>query len=97
MGYFRMPVFVWTAWAAQTLQLIGLPALTGGAIMLLFDLSFGTSFFRPEGGGDPDLFFQLSLTQRRTRCTYVVSAGRSRGRAKGAARLVLRALTTANP
>ncbi len=24
--------------------------------MLLFDLSFGTSFFRPEGGGDPVLF-----------------------------------------
>ena len=56
MGYFRMPVFVWTAWAAQTLQLIGLPALTGGAIMLLFDLSFGTSFFKPEGGGDPVLY-----------------------------------------
>ena len=56
MGYFRMPVFIWTAWAAQTLQLIGLPALTGGAIMLLFDLSFGTSFFRPEGGGDPVLY-----------------------------------------
>ena len=24
--------------------------------MLLFDLSIGTSFFRPEGGGDPVLF-----------------------------------------
>ena len=56
MGFFRMPIFIWTAWAAQTLQLIGLPALTGGAIMLLFDLSFGTSFFRPEGGGDPVLY-----------------------------------------
>ena len=49
MGFFKMPVFVWTAWAAQTIQLVGLPALTGGAVMLLFDLSFGTSFFRPEG------------------------------------------------
>ena len=27
MGYFRMPVFIWTAWAAQTLQLIGLPCI----------------------------------------------------------------------
>merc|ERR1712097_82652 len=44
------------ATANQTIQLIGLPALTGGAVMLLFDLSFGTSFFRPEGGGDPVLF-----------------------------------------
>ena len=56
MGFFRMPVFCWTALAAQSLQLIGLPALTGGAVMLLMDLSFGTSFYRPEGGGDPVLY-----------------------------------------
>ncbi|MHA3960071.1 cytochrome c oxidase subunit I [Synechococcus sp. LTW-G] len=52
----RMPVFCWTAFAAQSLQLIGLPALTGGAIMLLMDLNFGTSFYRAEGGGDPVLY-----------------------------------------
>ena len=56
MGWFRMPIFCWTALAAQTIQLIGLPVLTGGALMLLFDLSFGTSFFKPEGGGDPMLY-----------------------------------------
>ena len=56
MTLFRMPVYCWTAFAAQTLQLIGLPALTGGAIMLLMDLTFGTSFYRPEGGGDPVLY-----------------------------------------
>ena len=56
MGFFKMPLYCWTAWGAQTIQLIGLPALTGGAIMLLFDLSFGTSFFKPEGGGDPVLY-----------------------------------------
>ena len=56
MTFFRMPIFIWTVWAAQTLQLIGLPALTGGAIMLLFDLVVGTSFFQPEGGGDPVLY-----------------------------------------
>jgi len=56
MGWFRMPIFCWTALAAQTIQLAGLPVLTAGAVMLLFDLSFGTSFFRPEGGGDPMLY-----------------------------------------
>jgi cytochrome c oxidase subunit 1 len=56
MGWFRMPIFCWTALAAQTIQLCGLPVLTAGAVMLLFDLSFGTSFFRPEGGGDPMLY-----------------------------------------
>jgi cytochrome c oxidase subunit 1 len=56
MGWFRMPIFCWTALAAQTIQLCGLPVLTAGAVMLLFDLSFGTSFFQPEGGGDPMLY-----------------------------------------
>jgi cytochrome c oxidase subunit 1 len=56
MTWFRMPIFCWTAAAAQIIQLVGLPVLTGGAVMLLFDLSFGTSFFQPEGGGDPMLY-----------------------------------------
>lgn len=56
MGWFRMPIFCWTAVAAQAIQLIGLPVLTAGAVLLLFDLSFGTSFYRPEGGGDPMLY-----------------------------------------
>ena len=54
-----MPVFCWTALAAQTLQLIGLPALTGGAMMLMMDLTLGTSFYRPEGGGDPVLYLHF--------------------------------------
>ncbi|OUC13911.1 MAG: cytochrome c oxidase subunit I [Alkalinema sp. CACIAM 70d] len=56
MTWFRMPVFVWTVFAAQIIQLFGLPALTAGAVMLLFDLTVGTSFFDPAKGGDPVLF-----------------------------------------
>jgi cytochrome c oxidase subunit 1 len=56
MTWFKMPIFCWTAAAAQIIQLVGLPVLTGAALMLLFDLSFGTSFFKPEGGGDPMLY-----------------------------------------
>ncbi|MEL6383288.1 MAG: cytochrome c oxidase subunit I [Cyanobacteria bacterium J06626_18] len=56
MGFFRMPAFVWTVMSAQIIQLFGLPALTAGAVMLLFDLSAGTSFFDPAGGGDPILY-----------------------------------------
>ena len=56
MTFFRMPLFVWTVLSAQIIQLFGLPALTAGAIMLLFDLTFGTSFFDPARGGDPILF-----------------------------------------
>jgi cytochrome c oxidase subunit I len=56
MTWFRVPVFVWTVLAAQIIQLFGLPALTAGAVMLLFDLTVGTSFFNPAKGGDPVLF-----------------------------------------
>ncbi|MCU0552008.1 MAG: cytochrome c oxidase subunit I [Leptolyngbya sp. Prado105] len=56
MTLFRMPAFVWAVLAAQLIQLYALPALTGGAIMLLFDLTLGTSFFAPERGGNPILY-----------------------------------------
>lgn len=56
MTFFRMPAFVWTVLAAQLIQLYGLPALTAGAVMLLMDILFGTSFFNPENGGNPVLY-----------------------------------------
>ena len=56
MTFFRMPIFVWAVMSAQIIQLFGLPALTDGAVMLLFDLSLGTGFFDPIKGGDPILF-----------------------------------------
>jgi len=59
MTYFKMPVYVWTIFSAQLLQLFCLPALTGAAIMLLFDLSFGTDFFSPFKNGDPIIYQHL--------------------------------------
>lgn len=56
MTLYRMPAFVWTVLAAQLIQLYGLPSLTGGAIMLMLDLTVGTSFFAPERGGNPVLY-----------------------------------------
>lgn len=56
MGWFKMPAFVWTVLSAQIIQLFGLPALTAGAVMLLMDLSFGTTFFDPFQGGAPVLY-----------------------------------------
>ncbi|WP_088894421.1 cytochrome c oxidase subunit I [Leptolyngbya ohadii] len=56
MTWFRMPAFCWAVLAAQLIQLYGLPALTGGAIMLLLDITIGTSFFRPENGGNPVVY-----------------------------------------
>ncbi|NEQ98479.1 MAG: cytochrome c oxidase subunit I [Cyanothece sp. SIO2G6] len=56
MTWFRTPAFVWTVMSAQIIQLFGLPALTAGAVMLLFDLTTGTAFFNPANGGDPVLY-----------------------------------------
>ncbi|MEH2051069.1 cytochrome c oxidase subunit I [Nostoc sp.] len=56
MTFFRMPIFVWNVFSAQIIQLFGLPVLTAGAVMLLLDLTVGTSFFDPAKGGDPVLF-----------------------------------------
>lgn len=55
----KMPVYVWTILSAQILQLFCLPALTGGAVMLLFDLSFGTTFFDPFNQGNPIIYQHL--------------------------------------
>ncbi|ADI65223.1 cytochrome c oxidase subunit I [Trichormus azollae] len=56
MRFFRMPLFVWAVFSAQIIQLFGLPALTAGAVMLLFDLTVGTAFFDPSKGGNPVMF-----------------------------------------
>jgi cytochrome c oxidase subunit 1 len=56
MTFFRMPIFVWNVFSAQIIQLFGLPVLTAGAVMLLLDLTVGTSFFNAAKGGDPVLF-----------------------------------------
>jgi len=56
MTWFRMPVFCWSVLSAQLIQLFGLPALTAGAVMLLLDITAGTTFFNPAEGGDPVLY-----------------------------------------
>jgi len=56
MTFFRMPIYVWTVFSAQLIQLTALPVLTAGAVMLLFDLAVGTHFFDASEGGNPVLF-----------------------------------------
>jgi cytochrome c oxidase subunit 1 len=59
MTFFRMPIFIWTVLSAQILQLFCLPALTGGVILLLFDLTVGTNLFDPFKDGSPVLYQHL--------------------------------------
>jgi cytochrome c oxidase subunit 1 len=59
MTAMRMPIFVWALTVTATLVLLATSVVAMAMTMVLFDRLFGTSFFRPAGGGDPILFQHL--------------------------------------
>jgi cytochrome c oxidase subunit 1 len=69
MTLMRMPLTVWGIFMATVLALLAFPALLVSAIMMLLDMTLGTSFFMPAivsmgqpldyTGGNPILFQHL--------------------------------------
>jgi len=59
MGYMRMPVFCWTALAANLLIVAAFPVLTATFAMLLLDRYLGFHFFSNDGGGSAMMFINL--------------------------------------
>jgi cytochrome c oxidase subunit I len=69
MTLMRMPLTIWGIFMATILALLAFPALFVSAIMMIFDLTLGTSFFMPavvsmgqqldHKGGSPLLFQHL--------------------------------------
>ena len=59
MTIWRLPLLVWMEITAAVVFLLSVGPLIAGALMLLMDRTLGTSFFRPDGGGDPLLWEHL--------------------------------------
>jgi cytochrome c oxidase subunit I len=59
MTWFRLPLTLWSLFVTAILLLLALPVLTAALLLLLFDRTLGTSFFLPEGGGEPLLWQHL--------------------------------------
>ena len=59
LSMFRLPLLVWMQITAAVLFMLSVGPLIAGAVMLLLDRVAGTSFYLPEGGGDPLLWQHL--------------------------------------
>jgi cytochrome c oxidase subunit 1 len=59
MNYFRMPIFVWTAFATAIIGLTATQLIGLSFQMVMFERLFGMGFFEPSKGGDPILFQHL--------------------------------------
>jgi len=59
MGYGRMPIFTWTALAANLLIIAAFPILTATLGMLLLDRYLGFHFFTNDAGGNMMMYVNL--------------------------------------
>ncbi len=56
MTWFRLPLFIWSNYAAAIIMILGTPVVAVGVLMLALERTFHIGVFDPNLGGDPVLF-----------------------------------------
>ncbi len=56
MGWFKMPLFLWSLYATSVIQVLATPVLGITLLLLIIERSFGIGIFDPALGGDPVLY-----------------------------------------
>jgi cytochrome c oxidase subunit 1 len=59
MGWYRLPLFLWSLYATSVIYVLATPVLTMLLILLACERLFGLGLFDPARGGDPLLFQHL--------------------------------------
>jgi len=59
MGFFRMPLFVWSVYATAWLQVLATPMIGITLALIIVERVFGIGVFDPVKGGDPILYQHL--------------------------------------
>ncbi len=59
MTWFRLPLFVWSNYAASVLMVLGTPVLAIAIVLVALERTVGIGVFDPSKGGDPLLFQHL--------------------------------------
>jgi cytochrome c oxidase subunit I len=56
MGWFQMPLFVWSMYSTALIQVMATPVLGITLLLLVMERTFNVGIFDPKLGGDPVLF-----------------------------------------
>ena len=59
MGWFRMPLFVWSLYATAWMQVLATPVVGINLLLIMAERLFGIGVFDPAKGGDPILYQHL--------------------------------------
>jgi cytochrome c oxidase subunit I len=59
MTWFRLPLFIWSHYAASILMVLGTPVLAITLVLVVLERTIGIGVFDPAKGGDPLLFQHL--------------------------------------